>query len=142
MAQYHHGNSVDQFIYACLFADEKDAYISGSNGVVQFVKCSVPNRQQSNSRSVHTNVGRQNCTLPPAQNCSLPPAQNCSQLAKRNSRPQSTDLTERIPNNKLPMERSLSNLVEGEKPKFSIRKPYIDRENRDKKSESWVPSYV
>jgi hypothetical protein len=40
------------------------------------------------------------------------------------------------------MERSLSNLVEGEKPKFTVRKPYIDRDKRDKKSESWVPSYV
>ena len=34
--------------------------------------------------------------------------------------------------------------VNSEKPKFTIRKPYIDREVRDKKahSETWVPSYV
>jgi hypothetical protein len=40
------------------------------------------------------------------------------------------------------MERSLSNLVEGETPKFTARKPYNDRERRDKRSESWVPSFV
>ena len=66
--------------------------------------------------------------------------QNCSLLPHRNSRPQSTDLTERIPNNKFSMDRSVSNFVECEDPKFIVRNSY--REKRDKKSESWVPSFV
>lgn len=59
----------------------------------------------------------------------------------RNSRPQSTDLTDRVPNKHL-VDRGVSNLVEGEKPKFTVRKPYIDKDKRDKKSDSWFPSYV
>lgn len=56
-------------------------------------------------------------------------------------RTHSLAIDDRIP--KRP-EKSLSNLVHNEKPKFTVRQPYIDREVRDKKaqSESWVPSYV
>ncbi|XP_045205574.2 protocadherin-11 X-linked-like [Mercenaria mercenaria] len=113
--------------------DERESHLSSSGGGSQFLKCSLP-KKHSHSNYVPPNAGTGNYSLTNVQNCSLPP--------HRNSRPQSTDLTERIPNNKIPMERSLSNLVEGEKPKFTVRKPYIDREKIDKKSESWVPSYV
>ncbi|XP_060595472.1 uncharacterized protein LOC132749642 [Ruditapes philippinarum] len=113
--------------------DDRDPHLSYSGSGSQFKQCSQPNKYY-NSHYVHPDPGTQNYPFTYLQNCSLP--------THRNSRPQSTDLTERIPNNRSSMERSLSNLVEGEKPKFTARKPYIDREKRDKRSESWVPSFV
>lgn len=55
-------------------------------------------------------------------------------------RTHSLAIDDRIP---IRPEKSLSKL-NSDKPKFTVRKPYIDREVRDKKaqSESWVPSYV
>ena len=56
-------------------------------------------------------------------------------------RTHSLALDDRIP---IKPEKSISNLLGNDKPKFTVRQPYIDREVRDKKahSENWVPSYV
>lgn len=127
--------------------DDRDPHLSSVNGREQFLKCSLPNRQ-THSSSVPPDMGRVNCTVPSsysAQNCTLPPLQhhsvqqNCSLSPGRSSRPQSTDLTPRVPD-KVSVERSLSNFVE--KPKFTVRKPYVDKDSRDKKPDNWVPSYV
>ncbi|WAQ99458.1 PCDH1-like protein [Mya arenaria] len=110
----------------------EDPNISGSGGNSHLLKCSMPPRH-NHSSSVPLKMGQK-------QTYPLPPA--LFQNGRQHGRPNSTDLTDRIPNNKENVDRSLSNLVGNEKPKFTVRKPYTDREIRDKKSESWVPSYV
>lgn len=100
--------------------------ISDERDISNVLKCSLPLRDVHTGAMLATN---------PRQN--FPSFSTSS----RQTRPPSTDLTDRIPNN-LNFDKSLTNLVGGEKPKFTVRKPYIDRDARDKKSDSWVPSYV
>ncbi|KAH3838565.1 protocadherin-9-like [Dreissena polymorpha] len=107
--------------------DERDPNLSSAGSNTHLLKSSIPTRHGHSS------------SVPPSGE---PQSYSMSPHGKQNGRPKSTDLT----NNKLGLDKTLTNLVGGDKPKFTVRKPYIERESlretRDKKSDSWVPSYV
>ena len=107
-------------LFVFLLSDERD--------ISNVLKCSLP------LRDVHTGA-----IIPTNNRMNF---QTHSSNPARHTRPPSIDLSDRIPNNKLNIDKSLPNLVGGEKPKFTVMRPYIDRDVRDKKSDSWVPSYV
>ncbi|KAL4229883.1 Protocadherin Fat 4 [Mactra antiquata] len=112
--------------------EERDVHLSNKSRNSKLMKSQQQPNRYSHCESVPQNYGIKNNTI-----------QHQSQQHCRNtSRPQSTDLSDRLTNKQL-VDRSLSNLVEGEKPKFTVRKPYMEKDSRrDKKPDNWFPSYV
>lgn len=119
------------YIHSFSIPGDRDPMLSGGGTNTYLLKCGQPT-MHIHSSSDTPNMGKQTYPLPP----------DTKQNGRQDGRPNSTDLTDRIPKQHPNIDRTLSNLVGCEKPKFTVRKPYKERDVRDKKSDSWVPSYV